>query len=192
LSPLPAIPATQAGARPSARQTFGNPNSSSRIYQRAPWLSDVWLPTQGWRLRSRLARTARPGQHQADIGGDSGHEGVTPVTPDTGRCGIKLLQGATMAVVIVNRFKGNHDHTSLVREGAAILKRHGAISVRAGRVFSGQYAGQLTVVTTLPDMAAFGRYAQALMADAQWQKFMAETSKVFELQDRSISVSEDF
>jgi Domain of unknown function (DUF6854) len=97
-----------------------------------------------------------------------------------------------MAVIIVNRFKGNHDHTALVKEGAAILKRHGATSVRAGRIFSGQYAGQLMVAVTQPDMAAFGRAAQDLPADAAWQKFMTEMSKVFELQDRSLIVSEDF
>jgi hypothetical protein len=97
-----------------------------------------------------------------------------------------------MAVVVVTRFKGNQDHRSLVREGAAILKRHGATSVRAGRCLAGEYAGQLSVVATLPDMAAFGRYAQALLADAEWQKFLAETTKVFELQDRSILVAEDY
>ena len=97
-----------------------------------------------------------------------------------------------MAVNIVNRFKGNQDHTALVREGAAILKRHGATSVRAGRIFSGQHAGQLIVVATQPDMAAFGRGAQGLLADAAWLKFMSELTKVFELQERSITVSEDF
>ena len=97
-----------------------------------------------------------------------------------------------MAVIIVTRFKGNHDHTALVKEGAAILKRHGVTSVRAGRIFSGQYAGQLTVAATQPDMAAFGRGAQGLLADEAWLKFLTEMSKVFELQDRSIIVSEDF
>ena len=97
-----------------------------------------------------------------------------------------------MAVNIVNRFKGNQDHTALVREGAAILKRHGVTSVRAGRIFSGQHAGQLIVVATQPDMAAFGRGAQGLLADAAWLKFLTEMSKVFELQDRSINLNEDF
>jgi hypothetical protein len=97
-----------------------------------------------------------------------------------------------MAVVIVTRLKGNHDHTALVKEGAAILKRHGVTSVRAGRIFSGPHAGQLVVVATKPDMAAFGRSAQGLLADAAWLKYLSEMSKVFELQDRSITLSEDF
>jgi len=97
-----------------------------------------------------------------------------------------------MAVVVVTRFKGNHDYRSHIREGAAILKRHGATTVRAGRCLAGEFAGQLTVVATLPDLAAFGKYAQALLADPEWQRFLAETAKTFELQDRSITVAEDF
>jgi hypothetical protein len=97
-----------------------------------------------------------------------------------------------MAVIVVTRWKGNHDHMSLVREAAAILKRHGATSVRAGRVFSGAFAGQVTVVTTFPDWATFARVGQGAMADAGWQKYQTEMSKAFELQDRSITMSEDF
>lgn len=97
-----------------------------------------------------------------------------------------------MAVIVVSRFKGNHDHNALVRDGAAILKRYGATSVRAGRIYSGQYAGQLTVATTFPDMAAFGKAGQGLLADSAWQKFVVEVTKVFELQERSITPVEDF
>ena len=97
-----------------------------------------------------------------------------------------------MAVVIANRFKGNHDHTALVREGAAILKKHGATSVRAGRIFAGPNSGQLMVVAVQPDLTAFGKGAQGLFADPAWHKFLVEMSKVFELQERSITVTEDF
>lgn len=41
-------------------------------------------------------------------------------------------------------------------------------------------------------MAAFGTGAQGLLADATFRKFQTEMSNVFELQDRSIIVSEDF
>jgi hypothetical protein len=97
-----------------------------------------------------------------------------------------------MAVIVITRVKGNQDHTPLIKEGAAILKRHGAISVRAGRCFSGEYTGQVITATTFPDWAAFGRSAQALWADPEWQRFMTEASKVFELQDRSIVMGEEF
>lgn len=97
-----------------------------------------------------------------------------------------------MAIIIVSRLKGDQDHTPFAREGAAILKRHGAIAVRAGRCFSGEYTGQVVVATTLADWAAFGRMGQALSTDAGWQKFLSDASKVFELQDRSIIVGEEF
>jgi hypothetical protein len=97
-----------------------------------------------------------------------------------------------MAVVIANRFKGDHDHSAIVREGAAILKKHGATSVRAGRIFAGAHAGQLMVVATQPDLTAFGKGAQGLFSDPAWQKFLMEMSKHFELQERSITVSEDY
>jgi NIPSNAP len=97
-----------------------------------------------------------------------------------------------MAVIVVSRFKGTHDHAGLVREGAALLKRHGAASVRSGRIYAGEYAGQLVVATTYPDMAALGKSQQALQADPEWHKFFAETAKLFELQERSITVAEDF
>jgi len=97
-----------------------------------------------------------------------------------------------MPVIIANRFKGNHDHTALVKEGAAILKKHGATAVRAGRIFAGEHAGQLMVVAVQPDLTALGKGAQGLFADPAWQKFLIEMSKTFELQDRSITVAEDF
>jgi hypothetical protein len=97
-----------------------------------------------------------------------------------------------MAVIVVTRWKGTHDHTALVKKGAAVLKRHGAMSVRAGRVFSGAYAGEVTVVTTFADWAAFARTGQATFADSGWQKYQTDMNKAFELQDRSITVSEDY
>ena len=97
-----------------------------------------------------------------------------------------------MAVIVVTRWKGNEEYRQLVTQAAAILKRHGATSVRAGRCFSGEYSGELVVATTYPDGAAFGRSLQALSADAEWQRLLAEASKISELQDRSIIVAEEF
>ena len=97
-----------------------------------------------------------------------------------------------MAIIIITRFKGNQDHVPLVREGAAILKRHGALAVRGGRCFSGEYTGQVFVATTFADWPSWGRAGQALSTDAAWQKFQTDASKVFEIQDRSIVIGEDF
>jgi hypothetical protein len=97
-----------------------------------------------------------------------------------------------MPIIVVTRLKSNQDHTPIVKEAAAILKKPGAVSVRAGRCYSGEYTGQLIVATAFPDWAAFGRSAQALSADPEWQKFLTEAAKVSELQDRSIVASEEF
>jgi hypothetical protein len=97
-----------------------------------------------------------------------------------------------MAIIVITRWKSDQDHTPFMKEGAAILKGHGAISVRAGRCYSGEYTGQVIAATTFPYWATFGRSAQALYADPEWQKFLTEATKVAELQDRSIVVGEEF
>ena len=97
-----------------------------------------------------------------------------------------------MTVVVLNRFKGTQDYRAAGVEGAAILKRHGATTVRAGRIYSGEHTGQLVVAGTYPDMAALGKSAQGLAADPAWIKFFAEFSKGYELQERSITIVEDF
>jgi hypothetical protein len=97
-----------------------------------------------------------------------------------------------MSVTIVTRFKGNQDHIPTMREAAAILKRHGAISVRGGRCLVGGYAGEVVVATTFADWTAYGRGMQGLMADPDWQKLQASVASVFQLQDRSLIASEDY
>jgi hypothetical protein len=97
-----------------------------------------------------------------------------------------------MAVIVVSRFKGNQDFVPLLKEAAAVLKKHGATSVRGGRCHAGEYAGQIVVATTLGDWTAYGRLMQSLTADADWQRLQAEATKNFELQDRSLIVAEDF
>ena len=97
-----------------------------------------------------------------------------------------------MAVVIVTRFKGNQDFAPLLKQAAAILKKHGATSVRGGRCHAGEYAGQVVVATAVADWATYGRVMQGLTADADWQRLQAEATKNFELQDRSLIAAEDF
>lgn len=97
-----------------------------------------------------------------------------------------------MAIIVITRWKGVQDHAALVKAGATVLKRHGALAVRAGRCFSGEYTGQVIVATTFADWHAWGIAAQALSADPAFRKFQTEVSKVFELQDRSVVIGDDF
>ena len=95
-----------------------------------------------------------------------------------------------MAIVVVSRWKGPNDLT-LARQAGPVFKKHGAVSVRIGFCYSGQYTGQLIVAVTFPDWAVYGSGMQAAAADPDYQRLVAEASKTFELQDRSVFVGEE-
>jgi hypothetical protein len=95
-----------------------------------------------------------------------------------------------MAIVVVSRWKGPNDLT-LARQAGPLFKKHGAVSVRIGFCYSGQYTGQLIAAVVFPDWAAYGRGMEAAMADPDYQRLLAEASKTFELQDRSVFVGEE-
>ena len=96
-----------------------------------------------------------------------------------------------MAVVVVSRWKGNPQDMRILREGAPNLKRHGAVSVRAGQCWAGPYAGQIYGVITFADWESYGKSVQALLADPESQRIYGEITKAFELQERSVLMVED-
>jgi putative AlgH/UPF0301 family transcriptional regulator len=97
-----------------------------------------------------------------------------------------------MAIVNVSRWKGNLSQAMpIAREASAIVKQHGATSVRLGTCYSGPHAGQLYIAIAFADWATFARAQQAMATDANFQRLYAEASKVVELQERSLLVSED-
>ena len=99
-----------------------------------------------------------------------------------------------MAVIVVTRAKYDldADYRPRMREIAAIAKRHGAVAMRAGRCISGEHTGQLVSAVAFPDGATYGRAIDAMLADPEYQRFVAEIVKVSELQDRMVIVSEEF
>jgi hypothetical protein len=97
-----------------------------------------------------------------------------------------------MAVVIVTRFAGHRDFAPLVKEAAALLKKHGAASVRAGRVQAGPDAGHIVVATTVADWPTYGRFMQGITTDPAWRKVYGEFAKNFELRARSVIAAEEF
>ena len=97
-----------------------------------------------------------------------------------------------MAVVVVTRFTGHRDFTALVKQAAAILKKHGAVSVRAGRVQAGGDAGAIVVATSLADWPSYGHFMQGITTDPDWRRIYREFAKNFELQDRSVIAAEEF
>jgi hypothetical protein len=97
-----------------------------------------------------------------------------------------------MAITTVSRWKGDRERAlPLARQIAPILKRHGAVSVRFGDCHSGAYAGQMFVAITYPDGATYGRAMQAQSEDSEFQRIYAEASKIGELQERSVLVTQD-
>jgi hypothetical protein len=96
-----------------------------------------------------------------------------------------------MAIVSVSRWKGDPENTGLAKEIAPILKKHGAVSVRLGYCTAGAYAGQTFGVLTFPDWASYGRAMQGLSEDPDYKRMLGQLSKTFELQERSLMVTED-
>jgi hypothetical protein len=97
-----------------------------------------------------------------------------------------------MAIVMVSRWAGNAEKAiPIAREAGALVKKHGADSVRIGPCFSGAHAGQIYVAIVFANWATFARAQQAMAQDTAFQKLYAEASKHVELQDRSIIISEE-
>jgi hypothetical protein len=97
-----------------------------------------------------------------------------------------------MAIIIVNRFKGDYAQAlPIAREVAAILKRHGVTAAQMSLCHSGPHTGQIYALVTYPDWTTYGRAQQAFAADAEYQRLAAEIAKSFELLERTIIVAED-
>ena len=97
-----------------------------------------------------------------------------------------------MAITVVSRWKGKQeDALPIAKEIAPLMKSQGATSVRLGYCHSGPYTGQIYAAIIFPDWATYGRAMQALSEDAQYQRIFAEASKIAELQDRSVIVTQD-
>jgi hypothetical protein len=96
-----------------------------------------------------------------------------------------------MAVTSVSRWKGDPEKTALAKDIAPILKKHGAVAVRLGYCTAGAYAGQIFGVLTFADWASYGRAMQGLLEDPDYKRIYGGLSKTFELQERSVMVTED-
>ena len=97
-----------------------------------------------------------------------------------------------MSIVSVSRWTASPEQAMpIAKEVAAILKEHGAISVRFGPCFAGPDAGAVFVAITYPDWESFGAAQQALSADADWQRLYKEALEIGELRDRSLIVAEE-
>lgn len=97
-----------------------------------------------------------------------------------------------MSVTLVSRWKGEGDHGALLKKEVPLLKKHGAISIKAGRCFSGSYAGELVCSAAFPDWVTYAKAIEALITDADYMKAWGEFTAKFELADRALIVGEEY
>jgi hypothetical protein len=96
-----------------------------------------------------------------------------------------------MSVNMVVRRNGDHRDARLAplrKEGAALLKKHGAVSHRFGFYHSGPRAGQILIVIGYQDIATHARAMQAISEDADWKRVAAEIDKIAPLQESYVTV----
>jgi hypothetical protein len=99
-----------------------------------------------------------------------------------------------MPVNMIVRRKGDYLDTQLKRlrkEGTVILKKHGALSHRFGFYHSGPYAGQIVVVLTYSDLAAYERAMTGMSEDADWKRIGGEVEKLAPIQESYLTMTED-
>jgi uncharacterized protein DUF6854 len=95
-----------------------------------------------------------------------------------------------MAIVHIVRAKGPNDLT-LAREAGPLVKKHGAVSVRIGYGFAGEYMGEVVLAATFPDWESYGRAMQSLTADPEYRRLLTEFTKMYQMVDRSIVIGEE-
>lgn len=98
-----------------------------------------------------------------------------------------------MAITILNRFEGGslNDVSAVAKKAAPMLVKAGAEYARLSRIHTGPHAGQWATAIRYKDWETYGRVTQALSADAEYQKVMAEVAAVTKLCERTILVGID-
>ena len=97
-----------------------------------------------------------------------------------------------MPIIAVSRWQIDPEQArQLVREGAPILRQHGAQSVTIGMIRTGTHVGQTTVAVAFANHEAFGKAQEALHNDSNYQKVMEQANAKGQLQDRIILTVEE-
>jgi hypothetical protein len=97
-----------------------------------------------------------------------------------------------MPIIAVSRWQIDPEQArQLVREGAPLLRQHGAQNVTIGMIRTGNHVGQTVVAVTFASHEAFGRSQEALHNDSNYQKIMDQAMQKGQLQDRTILTIEE-
>jgi len=71
------------------------------------------------------------------------------------------------------------------------MRKHGALSVSKGFVYSGALTGQHVVVAQYESFATYGAGMASMMKDPEYQELVKEAMENFELVDRGIVITEE-
>jgi len=97
-----------------------------------------------------------------------------------------------MPIIVVSRWQIKPDQArQLVREGAPMLRQHGAQNVYIGMVRTGAHSGQTTVAVSYQNWESFGRAQDVLHNDNNYQKIMDQAHQQGQLVDRVVISEEE-
>jgi hypothetical protein len=97
-----------------------------------------------------------------------------------------------MPITSVITLKADHEEAHrIITKMAPLIKKHGATSVRFGFCHSGSRTATVSVVNVYPDWQAYGRAAQGMLDDKEFQGLLAEAMKAGEIVDRSLMVMQE-
>lgn len=101
-----------------------------------------------------------------------------------------------MPIVTVSRWDiAPEEARQIAREATPLLKQQGAESVKIGRIFAGQYAGQTIMSVQYESFEAFGRALEKQKLDTKYQELYQQALQSSEtgraLQDRTIITIEE-
>ena len=97
-----------------------------------------------------------------------------------------------MPIISVTTVKADHEQAHrIITKMAPLIKQHGATSVLFGICHSGSRTGTVSVANMYPDWQAYGRAAQGMLDDKEFQGLLAEAAKVGEIVERSIMVMQE-
>jgi hypothetical protein len=99
--------------------------------------------------------------------------------------------GLAMTISSTTRFKSDNaaDLIKAAKQAKIICEKHGAKSVRMGRLHTGQGVGEYLFVTYYSDWEALGKTQAGLDSDPAWAQLLAYTATIAELTDRNIDVN---
>lgn len=97
-----------------------------------------------------------------------------------------------MTIILTNRWRGGEPGamTDAAREAKRIAAKYGT-EVSFGRIFTGPNTGDWLAIFSSPDWAAYAKWQDLQVADADWQVLIAKVRNMSQLIERNVLVGVD-